>query len=66
MIVLLVYIWCLDDSGTQKVLDGCLLLLLFLVWLHSVGASLEPSSPDTQALDSLYLITFTYCGVIVA
>lgn len=41
-------------------LDGCLLLLLFLVWLHSVGASLEPSSPDTQALDSvldnLYLL----------
>ena len=53
-------------AGTQKVLDGCLLLLLFLVWLHSVGASLEPSSPDTQALDSQYSITFTYCGVIVA
>lgn len=52
--------------GTQKVLDGCSLLLLFLVWLHLVGASLEPSFPDTQALDSLYSITFIYSGVIVA
>lgn len=52
--------------GTQKVLDGCSPLLLFLVWLYSVGASLEPSSPDTQALDSLYSIAFIYCGVIVA
>lgn len=52
--------------GTQNVLDGCSPLLLFLVWLYSVGASLAPSSPDTQALDSLYSIAFIYCGVIVA
>lgn len=66
MIVLLVYIWCLDDSGTQKVLDGVLAAPALLSVASFGWRSLEPSSPDTQALDSWYLITFTYCGVIAA
>lgn len=67
MIVLLVYISCLDDTGhTESVRWVLAAPAVLSVGLHLVGASLEPSSPDTQALDSLYSITFIYCGSIVA
>lgn len=58
----LIYLPCLDDTGRTTTVIW-VLTLPALVRVAPVGTSLQPGSPDTQALESLYLITFTYYGV---